>query len=241
MSQLNVLIIDDNHDLANGLGMVLEEEGFQVTLAYNGCDGIEAFEAGRFEVAFIDVKMPDISGIEVFHKIRKKDPELRIIMMTGYRMKQLLEEVVGDGDVEILRKPLEIGRVLEVLAQIQDEGIILVVDDDPEFAHGLSACLTENGVKTMFARNGQEAVDGVLSNPVDVLVLDLGMPIMSGLEAYLDLKQKSHTVKTIIITGHADEEPGKVDILRSIEATGCLFKPFLPEDMLHAIELVRDR
>ncbi|MCP4472247.1 MAG: response regulator [Gammaproteobacteria bacterium] len=186
MSQLNVLIIDDSHDLADGLGMVLEEEGFQVTLAYNGCDGIEAFEAGRFDVAFIDVKMPDISGVEVFHKIRKKDPELRIIMMTGYRVKQLLEEVVGNGDVEILRKPLEIGRVLEVLAQIQDESIILVVDDDPEFAHGLSACLTEHGMKTMFARNGQEAVDGVLSNPVDVLVLDFlsafsaSMPSMPG-------------------------------------------------------------
>ena len=46
MNQLNILIIDDNRDLADGLGMILEDEGYQVTLAYNGGDGIKAFNAG---------------------------------------------------------------------------------------------------------------------------------------------------------------------------------------------------
>jgi DNA-binding NtrC family response regulator len=50
LNQLNILIVDDNRDMADGLGGILEDEDYQVTLAYNGRDGIEAFNAGRFDV-----------------------------------------------------------------------------------------------------------------------------------------------------------------------------------------------
>jgi DNA-binding response OmpR family regulator len=230
LKELNILIIDDNHDLADGLGMVLEDENHQVSSAYSGYDGIKLFDAGQFDVVFLDVKLPDINGVEVFHNIHKKKPTSRVIMMTGYRVEQLLAEVVDDGDVEILRKPFEIGYVLEILGRIKKESIVLIADDDPDFSEGLSDYLNDHGMKTIRAKNGQEAVEGVLSNPVDVLVLDLRLPIMCGLEVYLELKQRGSSVKTIIVTGYASEEAETVDILKSASVTGCLFKPFDPED-----------
>lgn len=236
MSKTSILIIDDNQDLADGLGMVLEDENYQVSLAYNGINGIKVFDTDRFDVVFIDVKLPDMNGVEVFHYIHNKAPKVKTIMMTGFRVEQILAGVIDNADVEILRKPFEIKHVLEILNKIKNESIILIADDDPDFSEGMSEFLTEHGMKTILAKNGQEAVDGVLSNPVDVLVLDLRIPIMCGLEVYLRLKEQGRAVKTIIVTGYEKQEAETIDILKSMSVTGCLFKPFSPNDMLHAIE-----
>ena len=237
MKQQKILIIDDNHDLADGLGMILEDEGYQVVLAYNGQDGIDAFNDSDFDVIFIDVKLPDMSGIEVFQSIHSKDPDIKVFMMTGYRVEQLLAELVDNGDVVILRKPIEIEHVEEVLSQIKDESIVLVADDDPACAERLSAHLIDRDIKVCIGHN-KEVVESVLSDSVDVLVLDLHKPIICALEVYLQLKQQNRAVKTVIVTGCTGNEHSEGDILRSTQVTGCLFKPFNPEYLLQAIENV---
>lgn len=239
MSKLGILIIDDNKDLADGLGLLLEGEGYQTSIAYNGGDGIKAFNSGDFDIVFIDIKLPDMSGIEVSLKIHKEDPAVRTAMMTGYRVEQLLNEVVEDADIEIVRNPFDMEQVLEILNQIKSESIILVAGDGVDLPDSLSKYLTDHGLKTVLARNGQEAVDSLQSSPVDVLLLDMHMPIMRGLEVYLELKQSRCAVTTVLIMGYAEEEAKAVDILQSTMTTGCLFKPFKPEDMLHTIEQTR--
>ena len=236
MGKINVLIVDDNQDLADGLGMVLEDENYDVSLAYSGAEAIGKFDKGHFDFAFIDVKLPDMNGIEVFQHIHKKDSNINAILMTGYRVEQLLAEVIDNGEVEILLKPFEIEQALDIVRKITKESIILIADDDPDFSEGLSDYLSQHGMKTLLARNGQEAVDTLLSNSIDVLILDLRMPIMCGLEVYLQLKQQGGAVKTIIVTGYGEEENETINILKSTSVTGCLFKPFKPEDMLLAIE-----
>ena len=89
MTKTSVLIVDDNQDLADGLGMVLEDENYQVSLAYNGTNAIKLFNDGSFDFVFLDVKLPDMNGIEVFQSIIRKDPNATVILMTGYRVEQL--------------------------------------------------------------------------------------------------------------------------------------------------------
>ena len=236
MSQPSILIIDDNHDLADGTGIILEDEGYRVTLAYNGCDGIKAFKDGHFDVALIDIKLPDMNGVEVFQNIHKLDPRVGILVMTGYHVEQLLDEVIDSGDVEILRKPVEAEYILNILGRDQKEHIVLIAEDDPEYAEYLSVYLTDHGLSTLVARDCQPAIEGVLSNPVDVLILDLRLPLMYCLALYLELKQRGQTVKTVIFTGCADAESVSSDVLGSALVTGCLFKPFRPEILLQAVK-----
>lgn len=235
MTKTSVLIVDDNQDLADGLGMVLEDENYQVSLAYNGTNAIKLFNDGYFDFVFLDVKLPDMNGIEVFQSIIRKDPNATVILMTGYRVEQLLAEVIDNGDVDILLKPFEIERALKIISEIKDGSIVLIADDNPNLSEKLSYYLNQQGIKTLLARNGQEAVEEILSNPVEILVLDLNLPITCGLEVYLQLKQKGNTVKTIIVTDYGKEEKGTINILKSTSITGCLFKPFKPEDMLRTI------
>ena len=236
MNPLNILIIDDNKDLADGLAMVLEEESHKASLAYNGTDGLKKYTEGRFDIVFLDVKLPDMNGMDVFQTIKRENPDTRIIMMTGYRIEQMLSEVINSGDVEILRKPFKINHVLTTLNEVNNESIILIADDDANFSEALSDFLTENGIKTILASNGKDAVDTVLSKPIDVLILDLRMPIINGLDVYMELKKQDRAVNTVIVTGHAEEDTETIDVLRSTSVTGCLFKPFTPDEMLQTID-----
>ena len=115
---LNILIVDDNQDLANGLGAVLEGENYLVTLTYNGNDGIKAFNAKHFDAVLLDIKLPDMNGVEVFQEIQIKAPGVRVAMMTGYPVEQPLADIIENGNVEILHKPFEIEHVLKILAGI---------------------------------------------------------------------------------------------------------------------------
>ena len=236
MKQLNILVIDDNHDLADGLGMILEDDGHQIAVTYNGADAIKEFDNGSYDLVFIDVKLPDMNGVEVFQNIHKKDPEVNIFMMTGYRIEQLLSEVVDKGSVSVLRDPFDMESVTDALNQIGDEGILLIADDHSDCVHDLISHLSSKNIKLKHGSNKKEIIEDVLSNPVEVLILDLHMPVIYGLEVYLELKQKNFAVKTIIITGCKDDAPASGDVFRSTPITGCLFKPFNPEYMLNAIE-----
>lgn len=243
MSPLNILIIDDNHDLADGLAMILEDEGHQATLAYDGQEGVRKYNEGHFDVVFIDFKMHKMNGVAVLQEIRHKDPFTRVIIMTGYHMEQVLLEVCGGvaSDVVILRTPLEIDSVLEGLDQIQKGGIVLVAHGDPDFAGKLSSQLTDHGIENLHAQNVQDVAGSLLPDSVEVLVLNLGLPVIYGLEMYLDLKQRDHSLKTIIVAGYTNRPEDKIDVLRSTEVTGCLFKPFKPEEMLASLSaLVAD-
>jgi DNA-binding response OmpR family regulator len=90
----------------------------------------------------------------------------------------------------------------------------------------------------ILAYTGQEAIDRILANNIDVLILDLKLPILSGLEVYLTLKEHNRVIPTIIVTGYPVEEAETIDQLNSMAISGCFIKPFDPQDLLDAIKLI---
>lgn len=236
MSEFNILLIDDNRDLADGYGLLLEDEGYRVSIAYNGRDGVNAYNNGDFDLLLIDAKLPDTNGVALFHQVRVRNPEARAILITGYRIEQLIAEVAGQGDVEILRGQLKFESILNKLGQLRDESIIFVVGSDLDFPEKLVEYLSDNKVKNLLVRDQGELSEYYLSDSVEVMILDLQLPVIWGLEAYLGLKQEGRAVKTIIVAGNASNKTGDIDILRSTQVTGCLFKPFRLEELLRAVE-----
>ena len=122
-----------------------------------------------------------------------------------------------------------------MIEKIQPHGI-LIADDDPDFVKSIKELLTNSGYSVFVATNGREAVERILSNGIDVLILDLRMPVLNGLETYLELKKTGRAVPTIIITAFADEETGTLERLRALSVSGVLRKPFDPGELLSGIE-----
>lgn len=236
MKPADILIVDDEKDLAEGLAEVLELEGHRAAVAFSGEEALDKIRDRTFDVIILDVKLPGMNGVECFLKIREKNPDARVIMMTGFRIEQLLTQAVDNGAAAVLYKPFAPEKLLELIQQVRPQGIVLVVDDDPNLAESLRDMLTDQGYQVIVATTGEEAIERALAVDIDVLVLDLRLPVLSGLEVYLDLKKHGRAVPTVIITGYAKEETETIETLTSFGNTGCLFKPFEPEQLLQAIE-----
>lgn len=236
MKPLHILICDDDEDFAESLGDVLESRGHECTLVFTGEDAIRSFRDQDFDVAFMDVRLPGKDGVESFLEVRKFRPDARVFMMTAFSVQQLLERAVDNGALGILNKPFATNEILELVESIKPGGIVLVVDDDPDFAESVETLLTEGGYRVLVAHSGEEALERMGDHEVDLLVLDLRLPMISGLEVYLELKKRDRVVPTVIVTGHAESEQSSIDRLRDMSVTGCLIKPFEPKELLQSLE-----
>ena len=238
MSPLKIFIVDDNQDFAESLADLLELDGHEVELAFDGETAIENFRNQNYDITFMDVKLPGLNGVESFFEIRKINPQARVVMMTGYSVEQLISQAVENGALGVLSKPIGMSQILEQLEKIKPNGIILLADDDQDFLCSLKDILTAHNYRVLIARTGPEAVNRILTNNIDVLILDLKLPLLSGLEVYLTLKEYGLMIPTIIVTGYPLEEADNIDKLRSMSISGCFIKPFAPQALLDTIRLI---
>jgi DNA-binding NtrC family response regulator len=116
---------------------------------------------------------------------------------------------------------------------------VLIVDDEERFRITLKKLLTANGLETNAVGSGMEAIEELKQQPYDVILLDVKMPGMSGIEALAELKKISRDVEVIILTGHAS-----VDVAVEIMKLGgyeYLLKPCPMEELLAKIESAFER
>lgn len=241
MGGLRILVVDDDRDFAMSWGRVIESDGHEVELVFSGEEAVEKFAEADFDVAFVDVLLPGKNGVESLVEMRKLNPRAKVVMMTGFSVNELLDQAVEGGAWEVLHKPLDEERVFTMLDEIRPGGIVLVADDDPDFLAVIRQVLEETGYSVVAVRNGREALEAVESNHFEVLLLDLRMPVLDGLEVYLEVRKTGRTIPTIIATGYAREEALKLDRLRRLDVTGVLEKPFAPEDLLELIRSMSSR
>ncbi len=232
---LRVLIVDDDQDHAESVADILEMRGYAVELAASGEEGIARFRESDFHIVLMDVKLPGMNGVETFAEFRRIRPGVRVLMMTGFSVEALVAEAVGKGALGVLRKPFAVSELLETLERVKPRGMVLVADDDPDFASSIEPVLRQNGYVVEIARNGQEALEKASAPGLTCLILDLRMPLLTGLEVYLRLKETGAAVPTVFVTGCADDS---LEALRQVSGfgRGLLMKPFDPADLLRAVE-----
>jgi DNA-binding response OmpR family regulator len=233
---MRVFIIDDDRDHAESVADVLGMRGFETELAFSGEAGLARFREADFDIVFMDVKLPGMNGVETFFEFRKLKPSVKVMLMTGFSLEQLVAQAVENGALGVLRKPFEVRELLDVLDQVKPRGMVLIADDDPEFAASLEPVLTQHGYRVCIARSGEEALALASQEGVTCLILDVRMPVLSGIEVYLRLKEAGRAVPTVFITGFPGERA--VALTRMKQGTGqdVLLKPFDPNDLLAAIE-----
>jgi DNA-binding response OmpR family regulator len=230
---MRALIVDDDQDHAESVADILQMRGYAVELAASGEQGISRFQETDFHIVLMDVKLPGMNGVETFAELRRIRSAARVLMMTGFSFEALLAEAIGNGALGVLRKPFAISELLEALERVKPRGMVLVADDDPDFAESIEPVLQQNGYVVEIARNGQEALQKASTPGLTCLVLDLRMPLLTGIEVFLKLRETSTPVPTVFVSGYADQ-----DALREVNGfgRGLLMKPFDPADLLRALE-----
>ena len=237
MSNCRVLIIDDNYDLASVLGLILESENYNADIVYNGENGESLFHSNKYNLVLIDVKLPDANGIELAYKFHLHDPDCRIIIMTGFRIEQLISQVMEDGEVTILHKPFTTQQLLNRLNLTENEHIILSLHPDIDHGESLKQQLTAHSINCLLIKNIADLNKMNIESTPDVIISDLGMPVIGSINLYIHLKQQYQLTRPfIIILPYNRETQSTTNILQDLDSTGCLFKPFDPEIILTVLE-----
>jgi len=112
----HLLLVEDERDVASFIRQGLEEEGYQVTWAKNGRRGLESVRQGRIDLVLLDIRLPDIDGLEVCERMRLHYPDLPVMMLTA--LDAVEDRVAGlrSGADDYLPKPFAFD---ELLARIE--------------------------------------------------------------------------------------------------------------------------
>ena len=100
-----ILLMEDETNVAKGLKLVLDEEGYTVDWAETGIRALELFHQKRYDLLLADLRLPDIDGIEVIKEVKQQQPQTGVIVITGYSTVNSAVEAMKLGAADYLQKP----------------------------------------------------------------------------------------------------------------------------------------
>ena len=110
-----ILVVDDEPGIRSALGQLLEYEGYDVRTAPNAVEGIAEYERFRPHLAFMDIKMAGLDGLEALRQLKQLDPAALVVMISGHATIKTAVEATQPGAYDILEKPLDTDRILVLL------------------------------------------------------------------------------------------------------------------------------
>ncbi|ACV61859.1 two component, sigma54 specific, transcriptional regulator, Fis family [Desulfofarcimen acetoxidans DSM 771] len=120
-----VLIVDDEEGVCEMLKDVLEDEGFEITLAYNAKDALKIMETEFPDTVLLDIRLPDADGIEVMDKLKQMGIEVPVILMTAFGTTEIAIQAMKQGAHDYLNKPLNLDElVLAVQKSIKMQRLV---------------------------------------------------------------------------------------------------------------------
>lgn len=117
MEKKNILVVDDDKAILESLKGVLQSENYKVETTETGREAIEKTEARFYNLSLIDVKLPDIEGIELLTKMHRTTPRMMKIMITGYPSQENAVKALNLGADAFVIKPVEPEKLLKVVKE----------------------------------------------------------------------------------------------------------------------------
>jgi DNA-binding NtrC family response regulator len=113
----SILIVDDDSGMTETLADVLDDMGYTVAVAEDGLAAIDKIKKESYDVTLMDIKMPGMNGVETFKEFKKTNTSMKVIMMTAYAVEELIKEALREGAFDVIHKPLDIDKVVELIEE----------------------------------------------------------------------------------------------------------------------------
>lgn len=121
-----VLLVDDEEQFLKALSQRLAGRGMRIEAASSGEEALRQARGKDFDAIVLDLVMPGLDGLDVLKRLRKENPELQIIMLTGHATVEKSVEAIREGAVELLEKPVDMDKLLKRIGEAQRQRVILV-------------------------------------------------------------------------------------------------------------------
>lgn len=134
-----ILIVDDERNIRTTLKMCLSGEGYEIETAVNGEDGLEKAEKDKYDLIFLDIKMPGMNGMEVLEELRKRGNKTNIVIMTAYGTIEDAVKAMKLHAVDFIPKPFTPEEIRETAKKVferenLEENKLRTFEDYVEFA-----------------------------------------------------------------------------------------------------------
>lgn len=202
-----VLVIDDDPAVRDLLARYLTRSGFRAETAPDGKSGLHAAKILKPNAIVLDVMMPRMDGWEVINAL-KKDPEMATIPVIMLSMADNKQKGYAMGAACFLTKPID----WETLDEVIKKSVrfnhgrkmpIMVVDDEEEVRDMLRRTLEKQGWRVIEATNGLKALEKMVDQVPGLILLDLTMPEMDGIEFITEMRKKDEwrDIPVVVLTG----------------------------------------
>lgn len=121
-----VLLVDDEKDFLDVLGERMKLRGMDVSTAASATEALKITEKKSFDAIILDLKMPEMDGLEVLQNIKEKNPELQVILLTGHGSIEKGVEAMRLGAMDFVEKPADLENLSEKIKKAQARKMILV-------------------------------------------------------------------------------------------------------------------
>ena len=237
-----ILVVDDNEEFCRNVADILELKDYEVVTAYDGFKALELVKQNGFDLVLMDVKMPVMDGVETFKKVKKIAPDTPVIMVTAFAVEDLIREALREGAFGSLKKPLDFDEIFELIEQATPNGeLILIVDDDENLCANMQDVLSGKGYRVSVAHDGNIAIEKAKKDNFDVMLIDLKLPALNGLETYLAIRDFRPNVVAIVITGYPQEMAKLAQQALQENAYACLEKPIDMGELVSLIEQIKEQ
>jgi DNA-binding NtrC family response regulator len=227
---MKVVIADDDGNVRAAVGETLVAAGVQVLEATNGLEALLHVKHERPDAVVLELRMPRLGGVEALKRIRAFDAAIAVIILTVETDPKLFEEATARGAKAVLPKPLNIAALAAALGitapaataarvaaapaavpvavpPAQDAGAVRVlsIDDDPDVREMLTDFMSSEGYRVSTAEDAASGVRSLVASPADVVLLDIDMPGLSGVDALPTIRAVAPNAVVIMVSGNPDE------------------------------------
>ncbi len=230
-----IVVVDDEPEVLDVLRDYLTSQGFRVVTATNGVEAM--FQVQRFlpKAIILDLFMPRLGGLGALDRIRRLVPEIVPILISGNPTALEMVTEAGVNVAGTFEKPLDLPAILATLAQAgvvpqkkspvapRGRRRLLVVDDEPEIRDVLAEYLQGKGFEVLQAAGGEDAIRRLPEFRPQVVLLDINMPGLTGVETLRRIKSLPEQAAVIMVSGIEDLETARQTL--ALGASDYVTKP----------------
>jgi DNA-binding NtrC family response regulator len=251
-----VVIADDEEEIRDLLAEYLQTHGWETFRAANGLEALLHVKQQRPAAVVLDLNMPRLGGIDALKRIRTFDPTIAVVVVSANADDNMRMQAEALGVKAILDKPLDLVQLLAALggdapaaapraaaveAPVASEAAgpparrrsVLVVDDDPDVRGVLEEFLALKGYHVRVSPDGAAAVRELAGPAPGVVLLDIEMPGLSGVDALPTIKAMAPATAVIMVSGTVN-----VELARRALAAGAFDYVMKPVDLPRLLESI---
>ena len=127
-----VLLVDDEEEFVETLAERMRTRGMDVSTSNSGVNALQLVEDEDFDVVVLDLKMPGIDGLDALKRIKRRRPDIQVVLLTGYATVEKGVEAIKEGALEFLEKPVDLSSLTDAIHKAKATKMVLVEKETEE-------------------------------------------------------------------------------------------------------------